>query len=124
MPEIDSWIGHCCSDVWIGCEVNDVVGAFQHAVANFDHMRGQPYNVGLSDANLSKLELCEEIRKQVPGFAFLEAPIGEDPDKRDYIVSNSKLEATGWKPAWSLQAGIGELVKGYRMIRNSRFSNV
>lgn len=104
--------------------VRDVVGAFQHAVANFDVMRGQPYNVGLSDANLSKLELCEEIRRQVPGFTFLEAAIGEDPDKRDYIVSNSKLEATGWQPAWSLQAGISELIKGYRMIRNSRFSNV
>ena len=104
--------------------VRDVAGAFQHAVSNYLTMRGQPYNVGLSDANLSKLELCEIIRQQIPGFTFLEAPIGEDPDKRDYIVSNAKIEATGWRPAWSLPVGIQELIKGYRMIRNLRFSNV
>jgi len=105
--------------------VRDVVSAFQHAVSNYPTMRGQPYNVGLSDANLSKLELCEKIREQIPSFSFfLEAAIGEDPDKRDYIVSNAKIEATGWHPTWSLSAGIRELIKGYRMIRNSRFSNV
>jgi nucleoside-diphosphate-sugar epimerase len=104
--------------------IRDVVKGFEHAIANFDTMRGEPYNVGLSDANLSKLELCAEIKKQVPGFVFLEAPIGEDPDKRDYIVSNEKIERTGWKPDWSLQAGIAELVRGYRMLRNSRYANV
>jgi nucleoside-diphosphate-sugar epimerase len=87
-------------------------------------MRGQAYNVGLSDANLSKAELCERIKKHIPGFVYLDAPVGEDPDKRDYIVSNEKLEATGWKPNWSLDAGIQELIKGYRMLRNSRYSNV
>ena len=104
--------------------IRDVVGAFQHVMANYDRMRGEPYNVGLSEANLSKLELCAKIKEHVPGFTFLEAPIGEDPDKRDYIVSNAKIEATGWKPTWSLSDGIEELVKGYRMIRNARFSNV
>jgi nucleoside-diphosphate-sugar epimerase len=87
-------------------------------------MRGQPYNLGLSSANLSKLELCERIRAHVPQFVCLEAPIGEDPDKRDYIVSNEKLERTGWMPDWSLDDGIGELICGYRMIRNSRYANV
>jgi nucleoside-diphosphate-sugar epimerase len=104
--------------------IRDVVGAFMHGMANYDRMRGQAYNVGLSDANLSKAELCERIKRQVPGFVHLEAPVGEDPDKRDYIVSNEKLEATGWRPNWSLDAGIGELIKGYRMLRNSRYSNV
>jgi nucleoside-diphosphate-sugar epimerase len=104
--------------------IRDVVKGFEHAIANFDTMRGEPYNVGLSDANLSKLELCAEIKKQVPGFVFLEAPIGEDPDKRDYIVSNEKIERTGWKPDWPLQAGIAELIRGYRMLRNSRYANV
>jgi nucleoside-diphosphate-sugar epimerase len=60
----------------------------------------------------------------VPSFIYLEAPVGEDPDKRDYIVSNDKLEATGWTPDWSLERGIHELVKGYTMMRNRRFSNV
>jgi nucleoside-diphosphate-sugar epimerase len=104
--------------------IRDVVGAFMHGMANYDRMRGQAYNVGLSDANLSKAELCERIKRQVPGFVHLEAPVGEDPDKRDYIVSNEKLEATGWRPNWSLDAGIGELIKGYRMLRNSRYSNI
>jgi nucleoside-diphosphate-sugar epimerase len=104
--------------------IRDVVKGFEHAIANFDSMRGQAYNVGLSEANLSKLELCAVIKKHVPGFVFLEAPIGEDPDKRDYIVSNEKIERTGWKPDWSLDAGIAELIRGYRMLRNSRYANV
>lgn len=87
-------------------------------------MKNQAYNVGLSDANLSKLELCAQIRKQVPQFVYLEAPIGEDPDKRDYIVSNEKIEATGFSPRYSLSAGIQELIKGYTILRNSRFGNV
>ena len=104
--------------------IRDVTKAFVHGINNFDSMKGQPYNVGLSDANLSKWQLCEEIQKHVPGFVFLEAPIGEDPDKRDYIVSNAKVEATGYKPDFSLSDGIQELVKGYKMISNSRYSNV
>jgi nucleoside-diphosphate-sugar epimerase len=104
--------------------VRDVAHTFQHALTNFAAMRGQPYNVGLAAANLSKLELCQRIKEKVPGFVFLEAPIGEDPDKRDYIVSNEKLEATGWKPRVTLEDGIDELVKGYKMLRNSRYANV
>jgi nucleoside-diphosphate-sugar epimerase len=104
--------------------IRDVVKAFEHAIANVDRMRGEAYNVGLSDANLSKLELCAAIKKQVPAFVYLEAPIGEDPDKRDYIVSNEKIERTGWSPDWSLEAGIAELIRGYSMLRNSRYANV
>lgn len=104
--------------------IRDVVRAFQHAISNFESMKGRPYNVGLDDANLSKLELCAEIRKQLPKFVFLEAPIGEDPDKRDYIVSNARIAATGYKPEWSLQRGITELIKGYTILRNSTFANV
>lgn len=104
--------------------LRDVVKGFEHAIANYDRMRGQIYNMGLSTANLSKLELCSRIKEQVPNFVYIEAPIGEDPDKRDYIVSNEKLEAAGWSPDWSLDAGIAELIRGYRMIRNSRYANV
>jgi nucleoside-diphosphate-sugar epimerase len=103
--------------------VRDVARAFLHALEHFDGMRGQAYNVGLSDANLSKLELCAKIGQHVAGFVFLEAPVGEDPDKRDYIVSNAKIEATGFKPAHSLDAGILELIKGYTIIRNGRYGN-
>jgi len=104
--------------------VRDVTRAFLHGLANFEAMRDQAYNVGLSDANLSKQELCEKIREHLPAFVFPEAPVGEDPDKRDYIVSNAKIEATGFAPAFSLDAGIQELIKGYRMIRNSLYGNV
>jgi nucleoside-diphosphate-sugar epimerase len=87
-------------------------------------MQGQAYNVGLSDANLSKIELCKEIQKYIPSFVFLEAPIGEDPDKRDYIVSNEKIEKTGFKPKYSLNDGIQELMKGYIILRNRIYANV
>lgn len=104
--------------------IRDVVKGFEHAIANYDAFRGQAFNLGLSSANLSKLELCAKIKEQVPGFTFLEAPIGEDPDKRDYIVSNEKLEKTGWRPDWSIEESISELIRGYRMLRNSRYANV
>ena len=104
--------------------IRDVARAFIHAMTMFDAMKGRPFNVGLSDANLSKAELCERIKTQLPGFQYLEAPVGEDPDKRDYIVSNSRIEATGYVPAFSLDDGIRELIKGYRMIRNRVYGNM
>ena len=104
--------------------VRDIAKTFLHCLENFDKMKNEPYNVGLSDANLSKMELCEEIKKQVPGFYFTESEIGEDPDKRDYIVSNAKIEKTGFKPDISLPQGIAELIKGYRVIRKNQYSNV
>lgn len=104
--------------------VRDVSRVFRHCVVNFGSMKDQPYNVGLSDANLSKWELCQEIKKQVPTFHIMESEIGEDPDKRDYIVSNEKIESTGFKPEYSLQMGISELLKGYQIIRRNSFSNV
>lgn len=104
--------------------VRDVSRVFQHGIANFDRLKGQIYNVGLSDANVSKKELCEAIRKHVPDFTFIDAPVGKDPDQRNYIVSNAKIEGTGWKPAHPLDAGIAELVKGFRMVKNTLHGNV
>lgn len=104
--------------------VRDVAKAFVHAMDRFDAMKNQAYNVGLSDANLSKMELCLEIKKQVPDFHIMESDVGEDPDKRNYIVSNAKIERTGYKPEFSIQRGIAELVKGYRIVRRNQFSNV
>lgn len=103
--------------------VRDVARAFMHAIENFEGMKDEPYNVGLSDANLSKLELCAKIKEQLPDFVYIEAPIGEDPDKRDYIVSNEKIERTGFKPIYSLEMGIKELIKGYTILRALRYTN-
>ena len=104
--------------------IRDVAGAFLHGIEQFDKMKNEPYNVGLSSANLAKLELCAEIQKQVPEFVYMEAPIGEDPDKRDYIVSNEKLEKTGWSPRYSLEDGVRELIVTYTVLTNNRFGNV
>jgi nucleoside-diphosphate-sugar epimerase len=104
--------------------IMDVAGAFIHCIDKFDNMKGQVYNFGLSDANLSKWELCERIKLQLPEFTFLEAPIGRDPDQRNYIVSNAKFEATGFKAEFSLDDGIAELIKGYTMLKNTRYGNI
>ena len=104
--------------------VRDVARAFCHALDHFDEMKGQPYNVGLSDANLSKMELCQEIQKQIPDFTVMEAPIGKDPDQRNYIVSNAKIEATGYRPQVSIQRAIAELIKGYQVVRRNQHANV
>jgi nucleoside-diphosphate-sugar epimerase len=104
--------------------IQDVANAFIHGMENYEAMRGLAYNIGLNEANLSKLELCEKIRQHLPRFTFVEAPIGEDPDKRDYIVSNQRILSTGFKPQWSLDRGITELIKGYQIIKNTIYSNV
>ncbi|MCA9408214.1 MAG: NAD(P)-dependent oxidoreductase [Candidatus Omnitrophica bacterium] len=109
--------------------VRDVAKAFLHMVNNFDKVKDQTYNVGLSDANLSKLELCQEIKKFIPDLEIIESNQGEDPDKRDYIVSNEKIESTGYKPDVSLSDGIQELIKCFRVIDyrksiESRLTNV
>jgi nucleoside-diphosphate-sugar epimerase len=104
--------------------VRDIARAFLHAIDHFEEMAGGPFNVGLDDANLSKWELCEAIRKHVPEFFWTEAPIGEDPDKRNYVVSNEKIRKTGFTPDFSLDRGIRELVSGYQILRRSEFSNV
>lgn len=104
--------------------VRDVARVFLHCLDHFSDMRDQPYNVGLSEANLSKFQLCEQIQLQLPHFYFAEADVGEDPDKRDYIVSNEKIEATGFKPIFSLRHGIAELIKGYQIIKRNQFANV
>ncbi|MBN8216126.1 MAG: NAD(P)-dependent oxidoreductase [Spirochaetes bacterium] len=103
--------------------IRDVARAFLHALGHFDAMNGQPYNVGLSDTNISKLELCERIKPHVPGFVWFESKVGEDPDKRDYVVSNAKIEKTGFQPAVSLDDGIRELLKAYRILRLNEHRN-
>ncbi len=105
--------------------VRDVANAFCFGIEHFDAMRGNVYNLGRTDANLSKKELCEKIQKYLPNFYVHCAKIGEDPDKRDYVVSNAKLEGLGWKAEVSLDEGIQEMITAYPMLRsNSSFKNV
>ena len=104
--------------------IKDVARVFTHAIHHFESMKNRSYNVGLDDANLSKIELCQKIQAHLPNFVYIEAPIGEDPDKRDYIVSNRRILDAGFKTEWSLDRGIKELIKGYTIIRNTKYSNV
>lgn len=104
--------------------VRDISNGFLHAMKHFETMQGSPYNLGLDEANMSKAGLCEAIKKHVPDFVWYEAKVGEDPDKRDYVVSSDRLHRTGWKPQVSLDDGIRELVKGYTILRRTQFSNV
>lgn len=104
--------------------VRDVARAFMHALDNWENVKDGVYNLGLSDANLSKWELCEAIKEFVPDFYFVRAEIGEDEDKRDYIVSNAKLEGTGFQPAFPLQRGLGELVMAYKILKRTQYANV
>jgi len=103
--------------------VLDVCQAFTMALEN-KNMRGQIYNVGLSSANVSKRELCEQIKLFVPRFEIVEAEIGKDKDQRNYMVSNEKIEKEGFKPNFDLDEGIQELLKGYAMLKNTKYGNV
>jgi len=96
--------------------VEDVASAFLFMLENYETYKGEIFNVGLSSANLSKQELLEKIQSHVKDFAVSYNDFYEDPDKRDYIVSNTKIEATGWKPEWDLDMGIKQLIMAYQMI--------
>lgn len=104
--------------------VRDVAGAFMFGLKQYDRMKGQVFNVGLSDANLTKRQLCERIKKHVGDFYIHSAEVGSDPDKRDYIVSNAKIESLGFKPQQTLDEGITELLKGFPMLKASPYANV
>ncbi|NDB28815.1 NAD(P)-dependent oxidoreductase [archaeon] len=96
--------------------VEDVASAFLFMLYGYEFYKGEVFNVGLSSANLSKQELLEKIQSHVNDFAVSYNDYYEDPDKRDYIVSNAKIEETGWKPEWDLDRGIKQLIQGYQMI--------
>ena len=102
----------------------DVVQAFNLALENEKYFGGQIFNVGLSEANISKIQLCEKIREILPDFTFLEAALGKDPDQRNYVVSNAKIEALGFKPKVTLEEGIKELVNGLRIFNHKPFTNL
>lgn len=96
--------------------IRDVADAFLHAMKNSQAMQGKPFNLGLDDANLTKEQLALKIKEHVPSFYIHFAEVGSDPDKRDYIVSNARLIGAGFTAKRSLDDGIRELIKGYRML--------
>ncbi len=102
----------------------DVADCFVHCIENAERMAGRPYNAGLDTANLSKEELALKIKEYVPHFYAHFGAVGSDPDKRNYIVSNQRLREVGFEARRSLDEGIRELVKGYRMMGRGRFKNI
>ena len=103
--------------------IRDIANVFVFMVDNYERCKGEIYNVGLSDANLSKEQLVNKIKEYVGDFAVSYSEYYEDPDKRNYIVSNEKIESTGWKPKYSLDDGIKELIQGYKIIINNDSSH-
>ncbi|MDP3724896.1 MAG: NAD(P)-dependent oxidoreductase [Nanoarchaeota archaeon] len=104
--------------------VRDVARAFIHAMDNFETMKNEPYNVGLSSANMTKKELCETIKKYIPELVFLESEIGKDLDQRNYVVNNEKIERTGFHSEITLEEGIKEIIKGNQILRRNMFTNL
>mgnify|MGYP003651984200 FL=1 len=107
--------------------VKDIAYTFLHCIKNYKKLNGEVFNVGLSDANLNKKELAEEIKHNIPELVIIENEFGVDIDNRNYIVSNDKLEATGWKPKYTIQDGIKELIQSYKMIitdNNKKYTNL
>ena len=96
--------------------IQDVASVFDFMIDNYDKHKGEVFNVGLSDTNINKQQLVERIQKYIPNISVTYSDYYEDPDKRDYIVSNEKIESTGWKPQYSLDEGIKELIEAYKMI--------
>ena len=103
--------------------IDDAIDGFIFAMNN-PNLQGNTFNLGYSDANLSKRELCELIQKQLPNFVYLISEIGEDIDKRNYIVSNAKIESAGFKASRSVDQGVAELIKAMPLLKKSQFSNV
>ena len=107
--------------------VKDIAYTFLHCIKNYKKLNGEVFNVGLSDANLNKKELAEEIKQHLPKLVIIENEFGVDIDNRNYIVSNDKLESTGWKPLYTIQDGIKELIQSYKMIitdNNKKYTNL
>ena len=103
--------------------VQDIARTFQFIIENYEKCKGHAFNVGLSTANLSKLELAEKIKSHIPSLVIKQDDFKEDFDKRNYIVSNEKLEALGWKPIYDLDYGIRQLISAYKIVINKNNQN-
>jgi len=103
--------------------VRDVADCFLHCLENGAQMAGRCYNAGLDSANLSKGELALKVKEQVPALHITFSEIGSDPDKRNYVVSNQRLREAGFEAKRSLEEGIAELVRAYRLLPHGAFRN-
>jgi nucleoside-diphosphate-sugar epimerase len=103
--------------------IEDVADCFVHCIDSGEAMIGRPFNVGLDEANYSKEELAHKVKDQVPDFYIHFASIGSDPDRRNYVVSNARLAAAGFRAARSVEQGIGELIAAYRLLERPTLSN-
>lgn len=103
--------------------VRDVADAFVHAIGYRDEMTGRPFNLGMDEANCTKGELALKVKEHVPGLFVHFASIGQDPDRRDYVVSNQRLREAGFVAKRSLDDGIRELVKAYALLPRSKYRN-
>ena len=131
---INDFVHRACTDKFIVLfepnykrifvHVTDVARAFIHAIRNFEQLRSNVFNVGLRSANVSKLELCDIIKKHIPDFIVKIDNFSADPDQRNYIVSTEKFEKTGYLPKMGLDEGIQELIKGYKYLKNNKFTNI
>jgi nucleoside-diphosphate-sugar epimerase len=107
--------------------VQDIARTFQFMIENYEQCRGEVYNVGLSSANLSKLELAETIKKYIPKLVIKQDEFSKDFDQRNYIVSNEKLESLGWSPKYDIDYGVKQLIESYQLIttvNNTNFTNL
>ncbi len=107
--------------------VRDIANTFLFMIENYDECNNNAFNVGLTSANCTKLELAQTIQKYVPDLVIVENNFKQDFDQRNYMVSNAKLESKGWTPEYSLEDGIEELIQGYQLIqkfKNKDFTNL
>ena len=104
--------------------IKDVARAFMYSIENYDKMKNDIYNLGLSDANLSKKELALLIKKYLPELAILEEEFTKDKDQRNYIVSNKKIEGVGFYPKYTIDDGIKELLKAFKILKQNQFGNI
>jgi nucleoside-diphosphate-sugar epimerase len=107
--------------------IRDIANTFLFMIENYEKCNNNAFNVGLSSANLTKLELCQKIKEYVPDLVIVQNEFKKDFDQRNYMVSNEKLESMGWKPQYTLDDGIQELIKSYKLIKkfsNKNFTNL
>jgi len=107
--------------------VRDIANTFLFMIENYEKCNNNAFNVGLSSANCTKLELANKIKQFVPDLVIVENNFKQDFDQRNYMVSNAKLESKGWKPEFDLEDGIQELITGYQLInkfKNKDFTNL
>ena len=107
--------------------IRDIANTFLFMIENYEKCNNNAFNVGLTSANCTKLELAQTIQKYIPDLVIVENNFKQDSDQRNYMVSNNKLESAGWIPTFTLEDGIQELIEGYQLVnkfKNKDFTNL